>query len=214
MYLATVAGLTLIPSLSKLAVNPRRSPERVGNAHLADQFAGFPVHGLSPCARPPAPVEPKALTVPLDHGCRLHRYHGPEATRPHPVEPYPQHPIDGVPAQTAAPLTIQHRYLMTQRDELKRQFCAAAKPASQPRQGRRNQWEHAGDITESRPKSPAFSLLSEFQQEQPAKRAGTICRRSHPRPLTRRNSHEPELRYLTWMNGSFPGLRVISSTRL
>ena len=133
---------------------------------------------------------------------------------PHPVEPDPQHPIDGVPAQTAAPLTIQHRYLMTQRDELKRQFCAAAKPASQPRQGRRNQWEHAGDITESRPKSPAFSLLSEFQQEQPAKRAGTICRRSHPRPLTRRNSHEPELRYLTWMNGSFPGLRVISSTRL
>ena len=62
----------------------------------------------------------------------------------------------------AGPLTIQHRYLMTQRDELKLQFCAAAKPASQPRQERRNQYEHAGDITECRPKSPAFSLLSEF----------------------------------------------------
>ena len=78
---------------------------------------------------------------------------------PHPVEPDPQHPIDGVQAQTAAPLTIQHRYLMTQRDELKLQFCAAAKPASQPRQERRNQCEHAGDITECRPKSQAFSLL-------------------------------------------------------
>jgi hypothetical protein len=64
-------------------------------------------------------------------------------------------------------LTIQHRYLMTQRDELKLQFCAAAKPASQPRQERRNQYEHAGDITECRPKSPAFSLLSEFSAAQP-----------------------------------------------
>src|SRR5215831_16476806 len=72
----------------------------------------------APCARPPAPFEPKALAVPLDHGCRLHQYHGPEATRPHPLEPNPQHPIDGVQAQTAAPLTIQHGYLMTQRDEL------------------------------------------------------------------------------------------------
>ena len=51
---------------------------------------------------------------------------------------------------------------MSERDELKLQFCAAAKPASQPRQERRNQCEHAGDITECRPKSPAFSLFSEF----------------------------------------------------
>src|SRR5215471_15719690 len=96
-------GLTdLNPELEQLAVNPRRTPERVGKAHLADQFACFPVNGLSPRARSPAPVELKALAVPLDHGCRLHQYHGPEATRPDPVEPDPQHPIDGVQAQTAA----------------------------------------------------------------------------------------------------------------
>ena len=65
-------------------------------------FACFPVHGLSPCARPLAPVEPKALAVSLDHGRQLHQYHG-EATRPHRVEPEPQHPVDGVQAQTAAP---------------------------------------------------------------------------------------------------------------
>ena len=35
-------------------------------------------------------------------------------------------------------------------------------PASQPRQERRNQCEHAGDITQCIPKSPAFSPLSEF----------------------------------------------------
>ena len=29
----------LNPEFEQLAVNPRRSPERVGNAHLADQFA-------------------------------------------------------------------------------------------------------------------------------------------------------------------------------
>jgi len=64
--------------------------------------------------------------------------------------------------QTATPLTIEHRYLMTQRDELKLQFCAAAKPASQPKQERRNQCEYAGETTECRPKSPAFSLLLDF----------------------------------------------------
>ena len=42
----------------------------------------------------------------------------------------PPHPIDGVQAQLAGPLTIQHRSLVTQRNELN-QSCAAAKPASQ-----------------------------------------------------------------------------------
>jgi len=41
-------GLTdLNTELERLTVVARRTPERVGKAYLADQFAGFP-HGLSP----------------------------------------------------------------------------------------------------------------------------------------------------------------------
>ena len=42
-------GLTdLNTELEKLAANPRRTPEPVGKAHLADQFACFPVHDCRP----------------------------------------------------------------------------------------------------------------------------------------------------------------------
>src|SRR5262249_13693952 len=150
--------------------NPRRTPERVGKAHLADQFACSLSRVVAPRATasasraesPGGAIGPRLPASPVPW-CA-----GNAAT---PSRATPLHPIDGVQAQTAAPLTIQHRYLMPQRDKLKLQFCAAAKPACQPRQECRNQCEHAGDITECRPKSPALSLLSEFS-------AGTGCEMS------------------------------------
>ena len=67
---------------------------------------------------------------------------------------------------------------MTQRDELEFQFCAAANPASQPREDSRDECEHAGDITGRRVKSPDFSLLFGFS-------AGTADNRgvSHTRDV-------------------------------
>jgi hypothetical protein len=43
-------------------------------------------------------------------------------------------------------LTIEHRYLMTQRDELKFQFCAAAEPPTEARHQRQEKFEYAGEI--------------------------------------------------------------------
>jgi hypothetical protein len=62
----------------------------------------------------------------------------------------------------AGPLTIQHRYLMTQRDELKLQFCAAAKPPTEPRHQHREKFEHAGEIMDHRAKLPDFPTILEF----------------------------------------------------
>lgn len=75
-------------------------------------------YGFTSCPGPPTPVESKALPMPLDHGGRLRYHHHLEATRPHPVEPDPQEPIDGAEPQTAGPLAIQDRDLMTKRGEL------------------------------------------------------------------------------------------------
>ena len=74
-----------------------------------------------------------------------------------------QYPIEpthssrrGVQAQTAGPLPIQDRNLMTQCDELKLQFCAAAEAAANKTE-RRNQCEHFATLR-TIGKSPDFSL--------------------------------------------------------
>jgi hypothetical protein len=100
--------------------------------------------------------------MPLDHSGGLHQNHRFEATRPHPVEPHPDHSIDGAQPQTAALLSMQNSRLVTERDEFQFQFGPAANPASQPREHGRDECEHARDITGRRAKSLCFSLLSEF----------------------------------------------------
>ena len=81
--------------LKQLAVNAGRTPEWVGNAHLADQFASLASYRPSTRLRAPTPVEPKALPMPLDYGGRLHHQYRLQAAGPHLVEPDPQHSIDG-----------------------------------------------------------------------------------------------------------------------
>src|SRR6516165_9358146 len=53
--------------LEQLAVNTRRTPERISEAQLADQCASLTTYWPSPWPRPPQPVEPKALPMPLDY---------------------------------------------------------------------------------------------------------------------------------------------------
>src|SRR6202140_5170408 len=67
------AGLADIDAkLEKLAMDPRCSPQRIGDAHLADQLAYFYRHGRSPAAvlRFPSPIRSKSRTVPTDYGLR------------------------------------------------------------------------------------------------------------------------------------------------
>src|SRR5215470_1537155 len=54
-------------------MDPRRAPERVGKAHVADQLTYLKRHGRPSAARPrlPAPVRSESDTVPTDHGVRF-----------------------------------------------------------------------------------------------------------------------------------------------
>ena len=69
------AGLADIDAkLQKLTMDPRCSPQRIGNAHLTDELAYFERH-LRPAAtasRPPAPVQPETRAMPANNGVRLH----------------------------------------------------------------------------------------------------------------------------------------------
>src|SRR6476660_2404385 len=69
------AGLAdLDAELEQLSMDSRRSPQRVGDAHLADQSANFQRHRWSAAAVPrfPAPIRSETGTVPTDDGVRLH----------------------------------------------------------------------------------------------------------------------------------------------
>src|SRR6202140_405141 len=60
--------------LEQLSVDPRRSPQRIGNAHLADKLAYLRGYSWSATAAPrlPAPIRSEAGAVPFYDGLRLH----------------------------------------------------------------------------------------------------------------------------------------------
>src|SRR3984893_14858922 len=73
------AGLADLDSeLKQLAMDPRRSPQRIGNAHLADQPSYFDRNRRSAGTRSrlPAPVRSEPGAVPFNHGLRLHDRQG------------------------------------------------------------------------------------------------------------------------------------------
>src|ERR1700761_8816817 len=68
------AGLAdLDAELEKLSMDARRSPQRVGDAHLADQPADFQRHGWSAAAPPrfPGLIRSETDTVSTNDGIRL-----------------------------------------------------------------------------------------------------------------------------------------------
>ncbi|MBV9531515.1 MAG: hypothetical protein JO283_10725 [Bradyrhizobium sp.] len=69
------AGLAdLDAELEKLSMDSRRSPQRVGDAHLSDQPANFQQHSWSAAAVPrfSAPIRSETGTAPTDDGIGLH----------------------------------------------------------------------------------------------------------------------------------------------
>src|SRR5450432_825818 len=62
------------PELEQLSVDPRRSPQRIGNAHLADKLAYLRWYSWSATTAPrlPAPIRSEAGAVPVYDGLRLH----------------------------------------------------------------------------------------------------------------------------------------------
>src|ERR1700747_3761175 len=69
------AGLADVDAeLEKLSMEARRSPQRVSDAHLAEQPANFQRYGWAAAAAPRfhAPIQSETGAVPTDPGVRLH----------------------------------------------------------------------------------------------------------------------------------------------
>src|SRR5664279_5037586 len=74
--------------LEQLSVDPRRSPQRIGNAHLADQPADLQRHNrpATTSSRLPAPIKPKTRTMPAHNGVRLNDRQRIANARKQPIE--------------------------------------------------------------------------------------------------------------------------------
>src|SRR6202041_927913 len=73
------AGLSDIDAeLEEFSMDPRRSPQRIGNAHLADQLAYLQRNcwPATPRFRFPSPIRSDPGAEPFNHGLRLHERQG------------------------------------------------------------------------------------------------------------------------------------------
>ena len=119
--------------LEQLAVDARGAPGRVGAAHLADEFLnGARDAGPPGPTRPtlPAPVEPKASSMPAEDRVGLDDDERVPPTGPQVTEPRPEHPVDWPQPRSPSSLSLQDRQLMAQRGvlDLKRRLAPQARP--------------------------------------------------------------------------------------
>jgi hypothetical protein len=92
------AGLAdLDAELEQSAMDPRRSPQRIGNAHLADQTPYFDRNRRSAGTRSrlPAPIGPEPGTMPTDDSLRLHKRQRIEGTWHQTIQPSKDQAIHG-----------------------------------------------------------------------------------------------------------------------
>jgi hypothetical protein len=78
------AGLSDIDAeFEEFSMDPRRSPQRIGNAHLADKLSYLRRYSWSAATAPrlPPPVRSEPGAVPFNHGLRLHDRQGAQHLR-------------------------------------------------------------------------------------------------------------------------------------
>src|SRR3989441_12487051 len=113
--------------LQQLAVDPRRTPQRIRAAHLPYQIPQVPPNrGPTPSASTlPCPVEPESPAVPSHHGLGPHHLQGPP---PIPPESRPHDPEDPVHLRQPRPWLTRfpHGELLPQLEILQRQLAARA----------------------------------------------------------------------------------------
>src|SRR5260370_5977851 len=106
--------------LEKLAVDPRRSRQRIGNAHLADQSAYFHRNNrpTTTASRLPAPVGSEPGTMPADKGVRLDDRQRIANFRKQPIETNEYHSVDGAEGEFLWSSPPQNVDLLPQRPNL------------------------------------------------------------------------------------------------
>src|SRR3974390_2649579 len=90
--------------LQPLAMDPRRSPERVGKADVTDQFADVrrQLRTAARRSRPPSPVKAKTRAVPADYSFWLNNRQGAQHVRRQTIQSGEYQPI----ADGAAPRSL------------------------------------------------------------------------------------------------------------
>ena len=106
------AGLTDIDAeLEKLAVDARRAPEWICDAHLADEWHLRPATTAS---RLPAPVQPEARAMPANNGVRLHDRQRIADVRKQPIQTSEYQAVEGAERQSLRSSPPQNVYLLPQ----------------------------------------------------------------------------------------------------
>ena len=88
--------------LEQLTMDSRRPPQRIGDAHLADQPANFQRHHRSTAAaaRLPAPIRSEPGTMPTDDSLRLHNRQCVESAWHQTLQPNEDQTIDDTKGQS------------------------------------------------------------------------------------------------------------------
>src|ERR1700726_1973147 len=102
--------------LEEFSMDPRRSPQRIGNAHLADKLAYLRRYsGAAPTApRLPPPVRSEPGAVPFNHGLRLHDRQGAQHLRSQTIQAGEYQTVQHPERRPFRRLPPQHVKLMTQ----------------------------------------------------------------------------------------------------
>src|ERR1700674_2767414 len=111
------AGLSDIDAeLEEFSMDPRRSPQRIGNAHLADKLAYLRRYSWSAATAPrlPPPVRSEPGAVPFNHGLRLHDRQGAQHVRSQTIQAGEYQTVQHPERRPFRRLPPQHVKLMTQ----------------------------------------------------------------------------------------------------
>src|SRR6202035_3478397 len=124
------AGLSDVDAeLEEFSMDPRRSPQRVGNAHLADKIAYLQRNcwPATPRLRFPAPIQSEAGAMPFDYGLRLNNRQRIANARAKPIEANKYQSVDGAEGLFLRSGSPQNVYLLPQRQNFRLERCPRQK---------------------------------------------------------------------------------------
>jgi|SRR5688572_6863662 len=106
------------PQLLQLAVDPRRSPERIRGGHLANEGADVVGHGRATALLAlPGSEQAKTAPVPAEHGLRLDDVHGRAPAAPCLREPRPEQAVNLRETKAWSVRSVQDGELVSERND-------------------------------------------------------------------------------------------------
>src|SRR5215472_6281419 len=137
--------------LEKLTMDPRCSPQGIGQAHLPNQLANFLAHpGPAESTAPtfPGPIETESLVVPGDYRFGLHDEQRRAPLRPEAREPNPEQSVRRVQTKPAPLRPPEDSYLMTESQDLNLQRGASAEPGAETNDRGKESSQHGGTLAQ------------------------------------------------------------------